>query len=311
LRALLIAGPTASGKSGLALALAEKLGGTIINADSMQVYRDLRIITARPTPEEEARVPHLLYGEVDAAENYSAGRWYVDVRAAIAQADAAGRLPIVAGGTGLYFKVLTQGLAAIPPIPAGIRAAVRTRLDTEGPLQLHNELARRDPAAGARIKPQDRPRIVRALEVVEATGRTLSDWHHAGMPALLDPARAVKVFLVVAREELYRRIDARFTAMLAAGALAEVAALDARRLDPLLPAMKAHGVPWLRRYLQGEISLEEAVAGGQRDTRQYAKRQHTWFRHQLPDWTWLTAEEAPIMIERLMQPGNAAGQCLT
>jgi tRNA dimethylallyltransferase len=305
LRALLIAGPTASGKSGLALALAEKLGGTIINADSMQVYRDLRIITARPTPEEEARVPHLLYGEVDAAENYSAGRWYVDVRAAIAQADAAGRLPIVAGGTGLYFKVLTQGLAAIPPIPAGIRAAVRTRLDTEGPLQLHNELARRDPAAGARIKPQDRPRIVRALEVVEATGRTLSDWHHAGMPALLDPARAVKVFLVVAREELYRRIDARFTAMLAAGALAEVAALDARRLDPLLPAMKAHGVPWLRRHLKGEISLEEAVAGGQRDTRQYAKRQHTWFRHQLPDWTWLTVEDAPVMIERLMQPGNA------
>jgi tRNA dimethylallyltransferase len=305
LRALLIAGPTASGKSALALALAEKLGGTIINADSMQVYRDLRIITARPTPEEEARVPHLLYGEVDAAENYSAGRWYVDVRAAIAQAEAAGRLPILAGGTGLYFKVLTQGLAAIPPIPAGIRAAVRARLDTEGPLQLHNELARRDPAAGARIKPQDRPRIVRALEVVEATGRTLSDWHHAGMPALLDPARAVKVFLVVAREELYRRIDARFTAMLAAGALAEVVALDARRLDPLLPAMKAHGVPWLRRYLQGEISLEEAVAGGQRDTRQYAKRQHTWFRHQLPDWTWLTVEDAPVMIERLMQPGNA------
>jgi tRNA dimethylallyltransferase len=146
---------------------------------------------------------------------------------------------------------------------------------------------------------------VRALEVVEATGRTLSDWHHAGMPALLDPARAAKVFLVVAREELYRRIDARFTAMLAAGALAEVVALDARRLDPLLPAMKAHGVPWLRRYLQGEISLEEAVAGGQRDTRQYAKRQHTWFRHQLPDWTWLTVEEAPVMIERLMQPGNA------
>src|SRR5580704_17523689 len=164
LRALLIAGPTASGKSALALTLAEKLGGTIINADSMQVYRDLRIITARPTPEEEARVPHLLYGEVDAAENYSAGRWYGDVRAAIAQAEAAGRLPILAGGTGLYFKVLTQGLAAIPPIPAGIRAAVRTRLDTEGPLQLHNELARRDPAAGARIKPQDRPRIVGALE---------------------------------------------------------------------------------------------------------------------------------------------------
>ena len=305
LRALLIAGPTASGKSALALTLAEKLGGTIINADSMQVYRDLRVITARPTPEQEARVPHLLYGEVDAAENYSVGRWYADARTAIARTLAEGRMPILVGGTGLYFKVLTHGLAAIPPIPATIRDAVRTRLETEGPLQLHGELTRRDPASGARIKPQDRPRIARALEVIEATGRAMSDWHHQGMPALLDPTQAAKVFLVVAREELYRRIDARFTAMLAAGALAEVAALDARGLDPLLPAMKAHGVPWLRRHLHGEISLEEAVAGGQRDTRQYAKRQHTWFRHQLPNWSWLTVEDAPVVIERLMQMGSA------
>ena len=305
LRALLIAGPTASGKSALALTLAEKFGGTIINADSMQVYGDLRIITARPTAEQEARVPHLLYGKVDAAENYSVGRWYADARAAIAQAQAAGCMPILVGGTGLYFKVLTHGLAAIPSIPATIREAVRARLETEGPLQLHSALARRDPASGARIKPRDRPRIVRALEVIEATGRTLSDWHQVGMPALLDPTQAIKVFLAVAREELCRRIDTRFTAMLEAGALAEVAALDARGLDPLLPAMKAHGVPWLRRHLHGEISLEEAVAGGQRDTRQYAKRQHTWFRHQLPDWSWLTVEEAPVVIERLMQMGSA------
>jgi tRNA dimethylallyltransferase len=305
LRALLIAGPTASGKSALALTLAEKLGGTIINADSMQVYRDLRVITARPTPEQEARVPHLLYGEVDAAENYSVGRWYADARTAIARTLAEGRMPNLVGGTGLYFKVLTHGLAAIPPIPATIRDAVRARLETEGPLQLHGELTRRDPASGARIKPRDRPRIARALEVIEATGRAMSDWHHQGMPALLDPTQAAKVFLVAAREELYRRIDARFTAMLVAGALAEVAALDARGLDPLLPAMKAHGVPWLRRHLQGGISLEEAVAGGQRDTRQYAKRQHTWFRHQLPDWNWLTAEDAPVVIKRLMQMGSA------
>ncbi|MGP0089362.1 MAG: tRNA (adenosine(37)-N6)-dimethylallyltransferase MiaA [Xanthobacteraceae bacterium] len=305
LGALLIAGPTASGKSALALALAEKFGGTIINSDSMQVYRDLRIITARPTPEEQTRVPHLLYGGVDAGENYSVGRWYVDVRNAMAQARTAGRLPILVGGTGLYFKVLTHGLAAIPPIPSAIREAVRARLEAEGPLLLHGELTRRDPAAGARIKPQDRPRIARALEVIEATGRTLSDWHQVGMPALLDSGQATKVFLVVAREELYRRIDARFTAMLAAGALAEVAALDARGLDPRLPAMKAHGVPWLRRHLKGEISLEQAAAGGQRDTRQYAKRQHTWFRHQLPDWIWLTVEEAPVAIERLMQTGSA------
>jgi tRNA dimethylallyltransferase len=305
LRALLIAGPTASGKSALALALAEKLHGTIINEDSMQVYRDLRIMTARPTPEQEACVPHLLYGEVDAAENYSVGRWYADARAAIARALAAGRMPILVGGTGLYFKVLTHGLAAIPPIPATIREAVRARLETEGPLQLHGELTRLDPASGARIKAQDRPRIARALEVLEATGRALSDWHHVGMPALLDPTEAIKVFLVVAREELYRRIDARFTAMLAAGALAEVRALDARSLDPLLPAMRAHGVPWLRRHLQGEISLEAAVAGGQRDTRQYAKRQHTWFRHQLPDWSWLPVEEALVVIERLTRTGSA------
>jgi tRNA dimethylallyltransferase len=301
LRALLIAGPTASGKSALALALAEKLGGIIINADSMQVYRDLRVITARPTPEEEARVPHLLYGTVDAAENYSVGRWYSDARAAIAAAEAARRLPILVGGTGLYFKVLTRGLAAIPPIPPEIRAAVRTRLQAQGPEPLHRELMRLDPAAATRIRPQDRPRISRALEVIEATGRTLSDWHQVGMPAVLDPADAAKVFLVVAREQLYRHIDARFAAMVAAGALAEVAALDARRLDPQLPAMKAHGVPWLRRHLKGEIPLEEAVAGAQRDTRQYTKRQHTWFRHQLPDWSWLPVAEAPAVIEQLMR----------
>jgi tRNA dimethylallyltransferase len=300
-RALLIAGPTASGKSALALALAEKLHGTIINADSMQVYRDLRIITARPTPEQQADVPHLLYGHVDAAENYSVGRWYGDARAAMATAVAAGRLPILAGGTGLYFKALTHGLAAIPPIPAQVREAVRARLDRHGPLHLHAELTRRDPAAGGRIKPQDRTRIARALEVIEATGQTLSDWYQDGMPPLLDPARAIKVFLEVAREELYRRIDARFAAMLAAGALEEVRALDARALDPLLPAMQAHGVPWLRRHLKGEISLAEATAGGQRDTRQYAKRQHTWFRHQLPDWSWLTVEEASGMITRQLQ----------
>jgi tRNA dimethylallyltransferase len=305
LRALLIAGPTTSGKSALALTLADKLGGTIINADSMQVYRDLRIITARPTAAEEARVPHRLYGKVDAAENYSAGRWYADVRAVMAQVRGAGRLPILVGGTGLYFKVLTRGLAAVPPIPAGVRDAIRTRMEQEGPLPLHAELSRRDPEAGARIKPRDRPRIGRALEVIEATGRTLTDWHREGMPALLDSAQAVKIFLAVAREELYRRIDARFTAMVAAGALTEVAALDARRLDPRLPAMKAHGVPWLRRHLKGEISLDEAVAGGQHDTRQYAKRQHTWFRHQLPDWSWLTVEEAAAMVDRLLEAGSA------
>src|SRR5512139_1890162 len=180
-RAVLIAGATASGKSALALALAEELGGSIINADSMQVYRDLRIITARPTPAEEARVPHLLYGHVDAAENYSVGRWCVDARAALAAVERAGRLPIVVGGTGLYFKALTQGLAAVPPIPADIRAAVRSRLKGEGIAPLYAELSDRDPATAQRLRPGDRARITRALEVVLATGRSLTDWHRDGM----------------------------------------------------------------------------------------------------------------------------------
>jgi tRNA dimethylallyltransferase len=294
---LLIAGPTASGKSALALALAERYGGVIVNADSMQVYRDLRIITARPTAEEERHVPHRLYGHVDAAENYSVGRWCQDVHAVLNELRAAEKLPILVGGTGLYFKVLTQGLSAVPPTPPEIRAAVRARCDAEGALVLHAELARRDPATAARLKPGDRMRIARALEVLEATGRSLSDWHRDGMPALLPAGDAVRVFLDVDRAELHRRIDARFDAMLAAGALEEVRALAARGLDPMLPAMKAHGVPWLRRHLAGEISLAEAAEGGKADTRRYTKRQVTWFRHQMPGWPWQSPEGARELIE--------------
>jgi tRNA dimethylallyltransferase len=293
---ILIAGPTASGKSALALALAERLGGTVINADSMQVYRDLRTVTARPTPAEEARVPHRLYGHVDAAENYSVGRWCADARAALAEAEREGRLPILVGGTGLYFKALTQGLSAVPPTPPEVRAAVRARCEALGAPALHAELMRRDPAMAQRLRPGDRMRIARALEVLEATGRSLSDWHRDGMPAILDPDAVLKVFLVCERAALYRRIDARFDAMLAAGALEEVRALVARRLDPELPAMKAHGVPWLRRHLAGEITLAEAAAGGKLDTRRYTKRQVTWFRHQMPGWTWVTPEAAETAV---------------
>jgi tRNA dimethylallyltransferase len=291
-RAVLIAGPTASGKSALALVLAERLGGTIVNADSMQVYRDLRIITARPVPDEEARVPHLLYGHVDAAENYSVGRWCVDAGAVVAELLGAGRLPILVGGTGLYFKALTRGLAAIPPVPFGIRAAVRERLATEGVAPLHAELARCDPASAQRLMPGDRSRIARALEVVLATGRPIGDWHGEGMKPVLDPTSAVRVFLNPEREALYRRINERFDGMLSVGALDEVEALRRRNLDPLLPAMKAHGVPWLMRHLAGEISLSEAAEGGKRDTRRYTKRQATWFRNQLPDWTWVAPDNA-------------------
>ena len=299
-RAVLIAGPTASGKSALALALAKQLRGTIINADSMQVYGDLRVITARPTPDDEARAPHRLYGHVDAAENYSVGRWCVDARAALTEAMRGGRLPIVVGGTGLYFKTLTQGLAAIPPIPPDVRSAVRGRLAAEGVAALYAELAERDAVTAQRLMPGDRARITRALEVVLATGRSLTDWHREGMKPALDSEQAIKVFLEAEREGLYRRIDARFDAMLASGALDEVRALKSRGLDPALPAMKAHGVPWLVRHLEGGISLDEAAAEAKRDTRRYTKRQATWFRHQLPDWTWISPDKAPGAVRRML-----------
>jgi tRNA dimethylallyltransferase len=301
--AILIAGPTASGKSALALRLAEKLGGTIVNADSMQVYRDLRIITARPTPEEEARVPHRLYGHVDAAVNYSTGQWLRDVRDVLAELAAQKRPAILVGGTGLYFKALTQGLAAVPPIPGDIRDAVRKRVETEGAPALHAELARRDPATAGRITVNDRSRISRALEVVEATGRTLSDWHREGMPPLIDAARTPKVFITCERKQLVERIAMRFGSMLQSGALEEVRTLAERDLDPALPAMKAHGVPWLMRYLKGRITMEEAVAGAIMDTRRYAKRQLTWFRNQMKDWPWAPAEEAARALEKQLAAG--------
>jgi tRNA dimethylallyltransferase len=291
-KAVLIAGPTASGKSALALALAERFGGTVINTDSMQVYRSLRIITARPTPGEEARVPHRLYGHVDAAVNFSAGAWLADAGKALAEARAQNRFPIFIGGSGLYFKALTRGLSAVPPIPSEIREDVRARLDCDGVEALHAELARRDPVSAERLKPRDRTRIARALEVVEATGRTLPDWHREGLPPLLPPGAFNALFLAPDRDALYARIDARFEAMLEAGALEEVAKLAARGLDPLLPAMKAHGVPALIRHLKGELTLQEAAEIGRADTRHYAKRQFTWFRHQLPEFEWVTPEAA-------------------
>jgi tRNA dimethylallyltransferase len=301
-RAVLIAGPTASGKSALALALAYRYGGIVINADSMQVYRDLRIITARPTPADEARAPHRLYGHVDAAATYSVGHWIAEVARVLDAAVAASRLAIVTGGTGLYFKALTGGLAAVPAIPAPVRAAMRARLAAEGPAALHGELARRDPTGAAALRPGDGVRIVRALEVIEATGRPLSQWHRDGMAPLIDPAWVIPVFLAAERGELRRRIDTRFDAMMAAGALEEVRVLDARGLGPLQPVLKAHGVPWLRRALAGAMPLEEAVAAAKRDTWRYTKRQFTWFRHQLPDWPWVTEAEADRMVTEALKP---------
>lgn len=293
---MLIAGPTASGKSALALALAEKIGGTIVNADSMQVYRHLRVITARPAPDDEARAPHRLYGHVDEVENYSVGRYVLDAKAAIDDIVAAGRVPILTGGTGLYFKTLLTGLAAIPATPPDIRSGFRARLDAEGIEPLYAELQRRDPVTAARLMPRDRSRILRALEVLEATGRTISDWHREGMAPVIDPDRAVKVFLDVEREALVRNIEARFAKMLKEGALEEVRALDARNLPETLPAMKAHGVPWLRRHLRGEISQDDAAAGAIMDTRRYTKRQATWFRNQMKGWDWAGPDKALAAI---------------
>jgi tRNA dimethylallyltransferase len=303
-KAVLIAGPTASGKSAFALDLAQKTGGVVINTDSMQVYRDLRILTARPTLEEEAQAPHRLYGHVDAAVNFSAGAWVSDAAKALAEARAQNRLPIFTGGSGLYFKALTRGLSAVPPIAAEVREDVRARLERDGVESLHTELALKDPVSAERLKPRDRTRIARALEVVEATGRSLTDWHREGLPPLLPPGQFSAIFLAPDREDLYARIDARFDVMLAAGAREEVAALAARKLDPLLPAMKAHGVPTLIRHLQGEITLEQAAEIGRADTRHYAKRQFTWFRHQLPEFEWVKPEAARGWVAAVI-PGRS------
>jgi tRNA dimethylallyltransferase len=302
-KAVLIAGPTASGKSALALALAEAAAGVVINADSMQVYRDLRVITARPMPDEEARAPHRLYGHVDAALNFSAGAWVADAAKVLAEARAQNRLPIFVGGSGLYFKALTRGLSAVPPIPVDVREDVRSRLQRDGVEAVHALLMQRDPASAERLKPRDQTRIARALEVVEATGRSLTDWHRDGLPPPLAPGEFAAVFLSPDRDQLYAQIDARFDAMLKAGALGEVAALAARQLHPLLPAMKAHGVPALIRHLAGEITLEEAAAIGRADTRHYAKRQFTWFRHQLPEFQWMKPEEAGARF-KVVIPGR-------
>ena len=281
--AILIAGPTASGKSALALRLAEALGGEIVNADASQVYRDLRILSARPSPEEEARVPHHLYGTVDAAEAFSTGKWLAAARTALDDIAARGRPAIVVGGTGLYFRALTEGLAEVPQVPREARRAAGAAFDAMGEAAFREALRARDPAAAARIYPGDRQRLTRAWEVHEATGRALSDWQAASVGALA-PRSWRAVVLEPPRAELYARCDARVLAMVEAGVLNEVRALLARGLDPMLPAMKAVGVREFGAHLRGELTLEAAIAAAQQETRRYAKRQLTWLRNQVPDW---------------------------
>ncbi|HXV00424.1 MAG TPA: tRNA (adenosine(37)-N6)-dimethylallyltransferase MiaA [Caulobacteraceae bacterium] len=285
----LVAGPTASGKSTAALALARGTGGEIVNADSMQLYADLGVLTARPSATDVAALPHHLFGIADAGEAWSVGSWLAAALEVLAAIAARGAPAIVVGGTGLYFRALTVGLAEIPPIPASVRAAAQGDYDRQGEAAFRARLAEVDPDAEARIAPADRQRLTRAMEVFEATGRPLSHWQAATRPAL--PADAWSgVVLAVPRADLHARIDARLEAMVAGGALAEVAALVERRLDPALPAMKALGVASFARHLAGEITLAEALAHAQAETRRYAKRQITWFGRQAADWPRLEAD---------------------
>ncbi len=278
---LVIAGPTASGKSALALDIAETFRGTVINADSMQIYRDLRIITARPERQDEARVPHRLYGVLDASEICSAARWRDLALAEVEACRRAGSLPILCGGTGLYLKALMEGLSPTPDIPEEIRADIRHRCDAQGPESLHAELAGMDPVMAARLHPTDSQRVCRALEVVLATGRSLADWQAEpgdGPPGHLD---FVTIAILPPRDILYDGINRRFAAMVEGGALDEVRNLLARKLDPRLPAMKALGVPELAAYLEGAVSLDAAVESAATKSRRYAKRQMTWLKRQI------------------------------
>lgn len=288
---VLIAGPTASGKSAVASTLAQRCRGTVINADAMQVYRELRILTARPTPEDEASLPHRLFGAVSAGQAWSTGLWLEAARTEIEAAWSDGRVPVVVGGTGLYFRALESGLASVPPVPLEVRAFWRKRLAAEGAPVLHGVLRERCPDEATRLGAGDSQRLARALEVLEATGKPLSYWQgRRHDPAVLEDAQTLRLFLSPPREELYSRCAARFASMLTEGALAEVTALKNLDLDPSLPAMRAIGVRELLGVLDGKSSLEAASRIAIRNTRHYAKRQLTWARSNMMSWNWVEIE---------------------
>lgn len=299
----LIAGPTASGKSALALALAERAGGTIINADSAQVYRDLQIVSARPSPEEERRAPHLLYGYRDGALPCSAADWANDAKAAIGAVHAAGALPILVGGTGLYLRTLLEGIAPVPAIDPEVRAAMRAMATAEA----YAALGHADPAAAARLAPADTTRIARALEVVRSTGRTLAEWQQVKEGGIGGEIALRPLVLLPPRDWLYARCDGRFEAMMSEAGLAEVRALMARGLDPQLPVMRAIGVREIAGFLRGETTREQALERGRIATRRYAKRQYTWFKRQPPvEWARFTGalDEAGALNEALGRLGG-------
>jgi len=283
--AILITGPTASGKSALAIEAAKSVDGVVINADSMQVYDTLRVLTARPSTNDMDGVPHHLYGHVRAGENYSTGAWLRDVETCLCELKQAGRKPVFVGGTGLYFKALTQGLALMPDIPEDLRAYWRNRLIEEGPENLHRELAEKDKEVAARLDPADGQRIVRAIEVIEASGRSIADFQAETPPPLIPADSAQKIVVLPERPVLHDRINKRFEGMLEAGAIAEVEALLALNADPASPIMRAIGVPEIAAFTRGEMSRDAVITRGSAATRQYAKRQMTWFRNQMgPEW---------------------------
>lgn len=292
--AILIHGPTASGKTALAIQLAKRMDGEIVNADSMQVYSDLETLTARPSAEELAQAPHHLFGHIDAARHYSTGHWLKDIAPIIADIRARGKVPIIAGGTGLYLLTLTQGLAEIPPIPEDIRAETRAIAKEEGGEGLKARLEKVDPESAARLKTGDRQRLGRALEVWLATGKPFSSYKDMRSRPILGQGEWLGVALTPPRAKLYARIDRRFHAMLVEGAMDEAKALVARALDPGLPVMKAHGMPWLAAYIRGEIKAETAAMHASRDTRRYAKRQFTWIGRQFPFWPRIPSESLEI-----------------
>jgi tRNA dimethylallyltransferase len=296
---IVIGGPTASGKSMLALRLAAASGGVIINADSMQLYRELRIVTARPSPADEARLPHRLYGVLAADQPGSAGSWLTLAKAAIVEAQEQGRPAIVVGGTGLYLHALLHGLADVPPVPAETRAAVCALYGRLGGPAFHAGLQARDPVMAARLQPHDRQRLIRAFEVVSATGRSLADWQADAPTRIALPQPVLGVALILPRAEVYARIGRRLEAMVAAGALEELRALRGLGLAPDLPLLKAVAVRELLAHVDGRADLASALERATIQTRRYAKRQLTWLRHQLPELTPVArfGDAAEIMAE--------------
>ena len=295
---VLIAGPTASGKSAAALALAEEIGGSIINADSMQVYAEPRILTARPSEEDVRRVPHRLYGHVSVREAYSVGRYQAEGTQALREVRALGRMPVFTGGTGMYFGVLTEGIADIPAVPQSVRARIEQRRRDIGAEAFHAELAARDPESAGRLRPSDTQRTLRAYEVFEATGQPLSRWQkEMGRPVLAGLTLA-RFVIAPPRDELYARVDARFDSMVELGAVEEAVRIAA--LSPAPSAAKILGLRELAAAHRSETSLEEAKAAAKTASRQYAKRQLTWFRNRMGDWTWIEATNSVEIADKML-----------